>query len=102
MNENMIDLRDWSFVHIPFLWYAPFDNDAGIRLCGNVYGHPKHDDGVTVVTSRVKNISPMDGYVAIQTENSLYRISKETVSKQYEQAFPDVYEKIIGGYISRV
>lgn len=102
MNETLIDLRDWSFVHIPFLGFAPFNNESGVRLCGNAYGHPMHDDGVRVVTSKVKSFCLCDGYVCVQTENSIYRISKETICKEYEETFPNVYEKIIGGYISRV
>lgn len=102
MSEAMIDLRDWSFVRIPFLGFAPFNNESGVRLCGNAYGHPMHDDGVRVVTSKVKSFCPRKGYVRVETENSVYRISKETICKEYGEAFPYVYEKIIGGYIGRV
>lgn len=40
---------------------------------GCVYGNPKFEDGMSVVTSRVTEMIPKGEYTEIHTENSVYK-----------------------------
>lgn len=77
-------LRNWSTV-IDNPYRAP---EAGSNIClhGNVYGHPRFEDGTEVTTSRVKE---SEGRVVQTMSGSEYVLEGEP-----DQEFVDQLEKI--------
>ena len=65
------------------------------HLQGNVYGHPRFDDGDPVTTSRIIEINDKGDYkVAITRSGSVYELHKEDVDEEAEKQFPNYYERL--------
>ena len=58
-------------------------------IVGIIYGHPKHDDGKRVRTSRIVRAS--EGVITTKT-GSIYELGE--VNKEYEEEFPNARERI--------
>ena len=79
-------VKDWDFI-------AP--ELIPSRLCGKVYGSEKFSDGTNVVCSSIQRMFEEQGVIIIETRNSKYIIRKENIDSGYEQAYGDVWEKLL-------
>lgn len=63
-------------------------------LCGNVYGNVKFEDGTSIRTSNIIKIEEKNDYKIVHTRNSKYKVFKDDVSEDYENAYPNAYDKL--------
>lgn len=79
----MITIENWSVVSSPS--NTPYTAPECRKSClhGNVYNHPKFEDGFEVTTSDIKKVS---GRVVSTRSGSLYYLGN--VSEDYEKRFP--------------
>lgn len=64
-------------------------------LIGNVYGHPRFEDGRQVITSRIMEIKDKgDHKEAVTKSGSIYELYKEDVDSYAEKIYPGYYERI--------
>ena len=71
------------------------------HLQGNVYGHPRFDDGDPVTTSRIIEINDKGDYKeAITRSGSVYELHREDVDMEAEKHFPNYYERLKLEYIN--
>jgi hypothetical protein len=81
-------LENWSVVFSetdPYL--AP--ELQKIALHGNVYGHPRFDDGSSVTTSTIKELR---GELIITNSGSEYELGE--VDPEYEKRYPEARQRI--------
>lgn len=65
----MVKLECWSMSRNPF--HAP---ELGTeRLQGKVYGHPKYEDGVSILTAFIKSV---DGKVVTTSSGRIYLLGE--------------------------
>lgn len=90
----MMRLKNWSI-------YVSGDNGftapelLHYHLQGDVYGHPRFNDGDPVHTSRIVQIKDMGDHKEVITRSgSRYQIYPEDVNPEAEKQFPGYYEKL--------
>lgn len=90
----MIRIKNWSVFSM---------NDNGFtapelisfHLQGDVYGHPRFDDGVPISTSRITDLKDCgDHKEAITKSGSVYCLYPEDVDPMAEKQFPNYYERL--------
>jgi hypothetical protein len=68
----MIKLENWSLGNAPDdMYYAP--EVRKVRLSGDVYNHPRFEDGKKVTTSSVKEVN---GKVITTSSGSVYELGE--------------------------
>lgn len=89
----MIRLKNWSM-------YAEGNNEFrppelwNYHLQGNVYGHPRFNDGDPVNTSRIIDIVDKGDHKEAHTRSgTVYCLYKEDVDPECEKAYPNYYER---------
>lgn len=89
----MIRLKNWSM-------YAEGNNEFrppelwSYHLQGNVYGHPRFNDGDPVNTSRIIDIVDKGDHKEAHTRSgTVYCLYKEDVDPECEKAYPNYYER---------
>lgn len=90
----MIRLKNWSMYaegnngfNPPELWTYHFQ--------GNVYGHPRFNDGDPITTSRIVEINDKGDYKEAKTRSgSVYCLYPEDVDPEAEKQFPNYYERL--------
>ena len=89
---DIISLKNWKMLEVPQPENTP--PELMITLIGgNVYNHPKHEDGKLVTTSRIVNVDKENKTITTHS-GSVYAISKEDICSEYEEAYPNAYERI--------
>ena len=89
MKKKSYSLENWSMVAIiedPYK--APELMQFALR--GVVYGHLRFNDGVRVLTS---NIIGVDGKIVLTRSGSRYELG--TVDAEYEELFPDAFNRLM-------
>ena len=83
-------LENWAIV---MRETNPFKDPGQIKLqlTGNVYDHPRFDDGTNVITSSIETINEDDKIITYS--GSEYELGK--VCEDYEKQFPNAYERLI-------
>ena len=85
-------LKNWRLLTAPCSEYTPPElRDTLIN--GDVYNHPKHEDGTFVTTSYIVSIDKENKTITTHS-GSVYSISKNDVCSEYEEAYPNAYERI--------
>lgn len=87
-------LKNWSmYTTRTSDFMAP---ELGIpHLQGDVYGHPRFEDGDSINTSRIIEIQDKGEYkLAITRSGSEYELHKEDVATECEKQFPNYYNRI--------
>ena len=65
------------------------------HLQGNVYGHPRFNDGDPVTTSRIIEINDKGDYKeCITRSGSVYELHKEDVDPNAEKEYPNYYDRL--------
>jgi hypothetical protein len=88
----MIVMKNWavctrgSEFMVPELWSN--------YLTGNVYGHPRFNDGDEVSTSSITEIEDGDGCKVVNTRNTEYILYESDVSPDYESKYPNAYNRL--------
>lgn len=86
-------LKNWSVFSEDNEYLAP--ELRSYRLQGNVYGHPKFNDGDPVSTNRIVKIADKGTYKEVVTQSgSVYELYKEDVNTDCEKQFPNYYERL--------
>lgn len=86
-------LKNWSVFSEDNEYLAP--ELRSYRLQGNVYGHPKFNDGDPVSTNRIVKITDKGTYKEVVTQSgSVYELYKEDVNTDCEKQFPNYYERL--------
>lgn len=87
-------LKNWSVTSdVDARFIAP--EMIHYHLQGNVYGHPRFNDGDPVTTSRIIEINDKGDYKeAITRSGSVYELYREDVDKEAEKQFPNYYERL--------
>lgn len=90
----MIRLKNWSV-------FASNDNgftDPELfvyQLQGNVYGHPRFNDGDPVNTSTIEDIKDCGNHKEVKTRSgSVYCLYPEDVDPEAEKQFTNYYERL--------
>lgn len=88
----MVILKNWSVCQRGNEWMAPelWTN----YLHGNVYGHPRFEDGDPVSTSSIVDIKDGDGYKIVSTRNTDYVLRESEVDPEYESQYPGAYKRL--------
>lgn len=89
--KNEVLIKNWA-IGYGFRFTEPESSD--ICLLGNVYGHPNIIDNHYVMTSLIINITDFSTYKIIETRNTQYKILPENVDPNYEEIYPNVYERL--------
>lgn len=90
----MIILKNWSVFSNNNDGFKPPELSS-FRLQGNVYGHPRFDDGDPVNTSRIVEITDKGTHKEVVTySGSVYMLYKENVDPKCEEQFPNYYERL--------
>lgn len=88
-----IRLKNWSVFAKGGNFQAP--ELHSFHLQGNVYGHPKFNDGDPVNTSSITSIEDKGDYKEATTiSGSVYLLYKEDVDPECEKLFPNYYERL--------
>jgi len=92
--EKVLRLKNWSVTNdIDLCFAAP--EMMHYHLQGNVYGHPRFNDGDPVMTSRIIKINDKGDYKEVVTKSgSVYELYREDVDKEAEKQFPNYYERL--------
>lgn len=86
-------LKNWSVTSRNYDYMAP--ELTSFYLLGNVYGHPRFNDGCPIVTSKIIEIIDKGDYKEIITESgSIYELHKEDVNEEAEKQHPNYYERL--------
>ena len=96
MKFNYPEIKNWCIVNssgIDEMYRAP--ECRSNFLYGEVYGHPKFEDGMKIATSAIKRFIHEQDVIIVETKNSKYIIRKETIDEQYETIYKNVWEKMI-------
>ena len=96
MKFNYPEIKNWCIVNssgIDEMYRAPECRSS--YLYGEVYGHPKFEDGMKIATSAIKRFIHEQDVIIVETKNSKYIIRKETIDEQYETIYKNVWEKMI-------
>ena len=82
-------------------WFVTSNQDGFLApelvrnyLCGNAYGHPRFNDGDPITTSPIMGVADWNAYKIVETKNTEYIVYPEDVSKEYEKAFPDAFNRL--------
>ena len=69
-------------------------------LEGEVYGHPRFNDGDSVVTSRITEVNDKGDHKEVVTRSgSVYELYKEDVDPRAEEMYPGYYERFVLKYV---
>lgn len=63
-------------------------------LRGNVYGHPRFQDGDPISTSSIVDIKDGDGCKIVSTRHTEYQLYETDVSSEYESNYPGAYSRL--------
>lgn len=87
-------LKNWSVTSdVDLLYTAP--ELMHYHLQGDVYGHPRFNDGDPVTTSRIIEINDKGDYKeAITRSGSVYELHKEDVDPRAEEEYSNYYERL--------
>ncbi len=89
----MIRLKKWSVFSEGNQYTAP--ELQSHKLHGQVYGHPKFNDGDSIDTSRIVKITDKGTHKEVETwSGSIYELHKEDVAPECEKQFPNYYERL--------
>ena len=93
-------LKNWSVTSdVEVRFAAP--EMMHYHLQGNVYDHPRFNDGDPVITSRIIEINDKGDYKeAITRSGSVYELHREDVDMEAEKQFPNYYERLKLEYIN--
>ena len=91
-NKDIISLKNWRMLTAPCSGYTPPEL-MDTLMSGNVYNHPEHEDGTLVTTSYVVNVDKENKTITTYS-GSVYSVNKNDVCNEYEEAYPDAYERI--------
>lgn len=90
----MVRLKNWSV-------FASNDNGfmppelISLHLQGNVYGHPRFNDGDPVNTSRIVDLKNCGDHKEVITRSgSVYCLYPEDVDPRAEEQYPNYYERL--------
>ncbi len=87
---NEIRIENWAIVYNEDAYTAPELRVP--RLRGNVFGHPRIEDGKPIITSRVLETDLKGGVNGIAiTRNTVYRLG--TPNADYAAQYPDSFPK---------
>ena len=87
-------LKNWSVTSDVDVRFTPPEL-MHYHLQGEVYGHPRFDDGIFVVTSRIIEINDKGDYKEVITRSgSVYELYREDVDMEAEKQFPNYYERL--------
>ena len=76
-------------------WSVRSDFSSLNQLWGNVYGHPRFEDGKLVSTSYITDIKEVGDHKEVTTfSGSVYHLYKEDVDPEAEKQFPGYYERL--------
>lgn len=89
----MYILENWSMVFTD-PWAAPEMQIP--QLHGKVYGHPKFDDGESITTSAIDGFDKESNAVVTRS-GSKYCLGH--VDSEYEEIYPDAYNRLINSLI---
>ena len=93
-------LKNWSVTSDVDVRFTPPEL-MHYHLQGEVYGHPRFDDGIFVVTSRIIEINDKGDYKEVITRSgSVYDLHREDVDKEAEKRYPNYYERLELEYIN--
>ena len=84
----MYILENWAVYNDLDPYKAPECQSS--YLGGNVYNHPKFDNGYTITTSRILDVDP-DTRIATSYSGSKYKLGK--ISDDYEKNFPNAEKR---------
>lgn len=88
----MIRLKNWSVFSENDDYLAP--ELRSYRLHGNVFGHPKFNDGDPVSTNNIVEIVDKRTHKEAKTQSgSVYELHKEDVDPECERRYPDYYDR---------
>ena len=96
MKFNYPEIKNWGIVNssgIDEMYRAPECRSS--YLYGEVYGHPKFEDGMKIATSAIKRFIHEQDVIIVETKNSKYIIEEKNIDKNYEKAFGNVWKKLI-------
>lgn len=86
-------LKNWSVTSNNNGFMAP--EMMKFYLQGNVYGHPRFNDGDPVTTSRIIEINDKGDYKeCITRSGSVYELYKEDVDSSAEKEYPNYYDRL--------
>ena len=93
-------LKNWSVTSdIDARFIAP--EMMHYHLQGEVYGHPRFENGRNVITSRIIEINDKGDYKeAITRSGSIYELYREYIDKEAEKKYPNYYERLKLEYIN--
>lgn len=93
-------LKNWSITNgVNPNFVAP--EMTHFHLQGNVYGHPRFNDGDPVITSRIFEINDKGDYKEVITRSgAVYELYKEDVDPECEKQFPNYYDRLKLTYIN--
>ena len=95
----MIRLENWCIVLPMDPYKAPeILANMGAFLQGHAYGHPRHEDGKLVTTSKIVGYKEEEDTFLTQS-GSEYMLGK--VDDAYDKAFPGAKERMIATLQSR-
>ena len=86
-------MENWAVVFTDHEYTAPELRVP--KLGGNVYGHPRFEDGEEVVTSRIVSI---ENKKVLTESGSLYELGE--INPNYEAMFPDAEKRLINQIVS--
>lgn len=90
MNRTQVLIKNWSIVT------DDYNKPTKLRLQGNVIGHASFPDETPVSTSTIIDIIDYGAHKIVETRNTLYKILPENVDPEYEERFPDAYNRLKG------
>ncbi len=92
--KKVLRLKNWSVTSDINPYFAAPEM-MRYHLQGDVYGHPRFNDGDPVTTSRIIKISDKGDYKeAVTISGSVYELHREDVDKEAEKQFSDYYERL--------
>ena len=86
-------MKNWSVTQDNFDPYTAPEL-IKYKLQGNVYGHPRFEDGTFVVTSSIQAVMNCGTHKNIKTRNTDYKIYPDDVDPEYEKVYGNAFEKI--------
>lgn len=86
-------LKNWSLTSRASAYTPP--ELMYFNLQGDVYGHPRFEDGSPVITSKIMEINDKgDHKEAITYSGSVYELYKDYVNPMAEREHPNYYERL--------
>ena len=75
-------IENWRIIAADSPYTAP-ECLGSRKIVGEVFGHPKKEDGAEVITSRIITIGKFEEGSVIETRNTLYKLGK--MSEEYAE-----------------